>query len=129
MESSPQALWACIEHDDGGRFRLWQGCTHCGRRCSSWPSTVVIGRGRQELETCRGPLSLSRSASLTDDLVALSLLLIGPLESALVMPPQPFLQQFPSLLARRHILDKRGHQPLLPRRESGQRGEMEQRFT
>src|SRR4029434_9507070 len=73
--------------------------------------------------------SLPRSASLTNDLVGLLLFLVGPLEGTRVMPLQPFSQQFPSLLACRHVLDKRCHQLLLPRRESGQRGELVQGFT
>src|SRR5262249_45139395 len=68
-------------------------------------------------------------APLTDDLVGLPLFLVGPLEGAWVMLPQPFAQQFPALLACRHVLDKRGYQPLLPRGESGQRGELVQRIT
>ena len=30
---------------------LWQGCIRCSKRCSYWPSTLVIGLCRQELET------------------------------------------------------------------------------
>ena len=77
---------------------------------------LVIGLGRQELETSAllakhvwtrwepvfylqqkasspvswhllGPLSLSRSAPLTDDLVGLPLFLVGPLEGVRVMLP------------------------------------------
>jgi len=66
---------------------------------------------------------------LTDDLVGLPLFLVGPFEGALVMLPEPFSQQFPPLLARRHVLDKCGHQSLLPRRESVQCGELMQRFS